>query len=72
LPYIRVLRLWKENYAWNHKALHDKYGPVVRVAPNLVTVTSTQAVHEIYGSGYKYPKSFFYSMMSKSFLLDTL
>ena len=36
-------------------SLHEKYGPVVRIAPNEVSFTSWTAVKEIYcsgGSGY--------------------
>jgi hypothetical protein len=43
--------------------LHQKYGPVVRIAPEEVSFTSAEAVKEIYcsgGSGYE--KSDFYDM----------
>jgi hypothetical protein len=44
-------------------ALHEKYGPVVRIAPNEVSFTSWPALKEIYcsgGSGYE--KSDFYNL----------
>ncbi|KAF5018363.1 hypothetical protein F66182_9650 [Fusarium sp. NRRL 66182] len=43
--------------------LHEKYGPVVRVAPNEVSFTSISALKEIYGSGGSgYDKTEFYNL----------
>ncbi|CRK12162.1 hypothetical protein BN1708_010358 [Verticillium longisporum] len=43
--------------------LHQKYGPVVRVAPDEVSYTSYDAVKEIYGSGGSgYDKTEFYDL----------
>lgn len=43
--------------------LHQKYGPVVRVAPNEVCFTSPAAMKEIYASGGSgYDKSDFYNL----------
>lgn len=36
-------------------ALHEKYGPVVRIAPNELTYTSATAFKEIYGNTHKMP-----------------
>ncbi|KAF3098978.1 hypothetical protein TWF102_004807 [Orbilia oligospora] len=47
--------------------LHRKYGPVVRLAPNEVSFTSTIAVKDIYtGSGREsgFPKGFLYAMFT--------
>ena len=44
-------------------ALHLKYGPVVRVAPDEVSFATREAVKEIYASsGSGYDKSSFYSL----------
>ncbi|CAM1502849.1 Fc.00g076250.m01.CDS01 [Cosmosporella sp. VM-42] len=44
-------------------ALHQKYGPVVRIAPNEVSFTSPAALKEIYGSGGSgYDKTEFYNL----------
>ncbi|KAK2594213.1 hypothetical protein QQS21_008055 [Conoideocrella luteorostrata] len=44
-------------------ALHEKYGPVVRIAPNEVSFTSWPALKEIYCSGGSgYDKSDFYNL----------
>ncbi|KAJ3522695.1 hypothetical protein NM208_g12750 [Fusarium decemcellulare] len=44
-------------------ALHKKYGPVVRIAPNEVSFTSAAALKEIYGSGGSgYDKTEFYDL----------
>ncbi|KAI0365355.1 cytochrome P450 [Pilatotrama ljubarskyi] len=47
---------------WIH-SLHQRYGPVVRVAPNEVSFAIREAVKEIYTSGGSgYDKSSFYSL----------
>lgn len=44
-------------------ALHLKYGPAVRIAPNEMSFTSYEAVKEIYGSsGSGYDKHEFYNL----------
>lgn len=46
-------------------ALHLRYGPVVRIAPNEVSFTSTAAVKEIYCSGGSgYDKTEFYNLFT--------
>ncbi|XP_044718082.1 cytochrome p450 domain-containing protein [Hirsutella rhossiliensis] len=60
-----VLR-WRElnagRTAYIHK-LHQRYGPVVRIAPNEVSFTSWPALKEIYCSGGSgYDKSSFYDL----------
>lgn len=64
--FTSVLLKWKEINAartlYIH-ALHNKYGPVVRIAPNEVSFTSWAALKEIYCSGGSgYDKSDFYDM----------
>ena len=69
-PYISnftsLLLKWHElkaNRTLYIHALHQKYGPVVRVAPNEVSFTSPAALKEIYGSGGSgYDKSDFYDL----------
>ena len=36
---------------------HKQYGPVVRIAPNEVSVASLQDTREVYGSRHRWPKS---------------
>lgn len=46
-------------------SLHEKYGPVVRIAPNELSFTSWAAVKEIYcSSGSGYDKSAFYDLFT--------
>jgi benzoate 4-monooxygenase len=40
--------------------LHRKYGPVVRIAPNHVSIASDQALKAVYGHGNGFLKSDFY------------
>lgn len=50
---------------WIH-SLHQKYGPVVRLAPNEVSFTSLEAVKEIYQSGGSgYDKTEFYDLFKQ-------
>jgi hypothetical protein len=42
--------------------LHQKYGPIVRVAPNTLSINDAQAVNTIYGIGTKFYKSPFYKL----------
>ncbi|KAG5982500.1 hypothetical protein E4U55_001836 [Claviceps digitariae] len=64
--FTSLLLKWKEINAvrtlYIH-ALHEKYGPVVRIAPNEVSFTSWAALKEIYCSGGSgYDKSHFYDL----------
>ncbi|KAG5989218.1 hypothetical protein E4U43_004543 [Claviceps pusilla] len=64
--FTSLLLKWEEIHAartlYIH-ALHDKYGPVVRIAPNEVSFTSWAALKEIYCSGGSgYDKSHFYDL----------
>ncbi|KAI9682446.1 MAG: hypothetical protein M1829_000238 [Trizodia sp. TS-e1964] len=43
-------------------ALHEKYGPVVRVAPNEVAFADAQAARTIYGQGTPFMKTRYYSV----------
>ncbi|KAI0671192.1 cytochrome P450 [Trametes maxima] len=54
---------------WIH-GLHERYGPVVRVAPNEVSFATREAAKEIYTSGGSgFDKSLFYSLFTN---FDTL
>ena len=44
-------------------ALHDKYGALVRTAPNEVSVSDVAAIKQIYRAGTKFYKSEWYSVM---------
>ena len=43
-------------------ALHQQYGPVVRISPNEVTFNSTSALRAIYGAGSGFERTDFYRM----------
>ena len=42
--------------------LHNLYGPVIRIAPNEVSIDSPEAVPKIYGIGKGFVKTGFYTM----------
>ncbi|EXJ57564.1 hypothetical protein A1O7_07912 [Cladophialophora yegresii CBS 114405] len=63
-----VSRLWKVWSTYNghteldHIALHKKYGPVVRTAPNEVSFGTCNAAKDIFAVGKGFHKTMFYSV----------
>ncbi|CAK7239412.1 MAG: hypothetical protein STHCBS139747_000842 [Sporothrix thermara] len=63
-----VSRLWKvvstasTNTHWQHIALHRKYGRVVRIAPNEVSIASPEAARLVLSAGKRFHKTDFYSV----------
>ena len=62
-PFIAsVSNLWKIMVVYagdmprRNVAVHEKYGPVVRIGPNHVSFASPQALHTIHGARLAYPK----------------
>lgn len=61
-------RLWMTKHSWDGDMnrtmidLHDRYGPLVRTAPNEVSVADSAAIKTIYGAGSKFRKSDWYSV----------
>ncbi|KAL7267191.1 hypothetical protein RUND412_010232, partial [Rhizina undulata] len=43
---------------------HKKYGPYVRVSPNMVTVNTKEGLKEIYGVNKNVQKAYFYHPVS--------
>nr|MCV5143096.1 cytochrome P450 [Escherichia coli] len=46
----------------DHIELHRKYGPVVRIAPNEVSVASPEAARTLLSAGKRFFKTPFYSV----------
>ncbi|KAH6844703.1 cytochrome P450 [Chaetomium sp. MPI-CAGE-AT-0009] len=63
----KISNLWKINAAaqaempWRNIALHRKYGPLVRIGPNMVSVNDPEAYPVINGFRRVFPKTRFYS-----------
>ena len=58
-------RIWSVYCGQHHLddlRMHAKYGKVVRVAPNLVSVTDTNEINQLYGITTKFIKSPFYDL----------
>ncbi|KAK7911226.1 hypothetical protein PG985_013707 [Apiospora marii] len=61
-------RLWKVwstvscNTQWDHIALHRRYGPVVRIAPNEVSLSSPRAARAVLSAGKHFYKTDFYTV----------
>ena len=62
-PFIAsISNLWKINAVYKgdmprrNMAVHQKYGPVVRIGPNHVSFASPQALHTIHSSRQAYAK----------------
>lgn len=47
----------------HHIRLHERYGPLVRLGPNNVSVGSPAAIPVLYNTRTRYPKSEFYPVM---------
>lgn len=56
----RMWRAYKGDYATHARRLHDKYGLVVRLAPNLLDIDIPELFHVIYGTDNKFLKSDLY------------
>jgi hypothetical protein len=54
--------VWRVWYTWNHRhekplvRLHERYGEVVRIAPNVLSFANPQAIKDIYGTHQNFPK----------------
>jgi hypothetical protein len=61
-------RLWKVlstasgHTHLDHVALHEKYGPVVRIAPNEVSISSPEAARTVLSAGKHFYKTDFYAV----------
>lgn len=64
--WARFTKLWyfrrvqKGGFEQDNIALHQKYGPVVRVAPNQYSISETAAIRTVYGTGSRFAKSGWY------------
>jgi hypothetical protein len=47
-------------FQYDEIALHKKYGPIVRVAPNMYSIDHPEVVKKVYGIGSKFAKSKWY------------
>ncbi|RFN52337.1 cytochrome p450 oxidoreductase [Fusarium flagelliforme] len=62
----RISRLWylwkvyRGNFHEENIRLHKKYGPLVRIGPNLVSADSSEAIKVLYAPGSKFPKGDWY------------
>ena len=57
--FSRLYRLWKisEGKAPNfYQSLHDQYGPIVRTAPQVVSISDPRSLATIYGINSKFVK----------------
>ena len=49
-----LVSTWK--YQWKMKELHEKYGPVVRIGPNLLDLDYPELIKTLYSTSGKYTK----------------
>lgn len=52
----RIGLVWKGNAHEEYKLLHEKYGPIVRTAPNVVDISDPTSIATIYGISSKFLK----------------
>jgi cytochrome P450 len=65
---VKVVR--ESNYHRVAQQLHAKYGSVVRIAPDEVSVSDLDGFRKIYGSGSRFPKSSFYGVFQGTRVFD--
>ncbi|OQD74277.1 hypothetical protein PENDEC_c011G00322 [Penicillium decumbens] len=53
-------RVQRGSFEHDNISLHQKYGPVVRVAPNQYSISEPAAIKTVYGTGSRYAKSAWY------------
>lgn len=52
----RFFLVWGRRPEITHIRLHEKFGPLVRLGPNVVSISDPEAIKTIYGLGGKYIK----------------
>jgi hypothetical protein len=55
----RLFQVWGRRPELWHNALHEKYGPVVRIGPKTVSISDPKAVQVVYAVNGGYIKSGF-------------
>ncbi|KAF5672609.1 cytochrome P450 monooxygenase [Fusarium circinatum] len=56
----RLYQVQTQRYQWTIKDLHNKYGPVVRIGPNLLDLDYPELIKTIYSTDGKWCKTEFY------------
>ena len=52
----KITAVYKKDMPQRNIAIHEKYGPVVRIGPYHVSCASPEALHIIHGSRQAFPK----------------
>lgn len=60
----RMLSVYNNHSQEDDILIHKKYGKIVRLGPNLLSITDTSEINTIYGIGTKFYKSGFYQLSS--------
>lgn len=60
----RILSVYNNKSHDEDIQLHQKYGNIVRLAPNLLSIADPVEINQIYGIGTKFYKSGFYNLSS--------
>ncbi|KAI0024608.1 cytochrome P450 [Xylariomycetidae sp. FL0641] len=59
----RLVWVKSGNAHWKHIALHEKYGDLVRIGPNTISIGDPRHLSSIYGIGANFKKSNFYRVL---------
>lgn len=60
----RILSVYNSNSHDGDIQLHRRYGKIVRLAPNLLSIADPAEINQIYGIGTSFYKSPFYNLSS--------
>jgi len=61
-PLPRIISAYRGHSHEDDLELHRKYGPIVRLAPNSISISDPSMINKIYGIGTKFIKSPFYEL----------
>lgn len=67
----RLYRVYKGRFTWEQIKLHRELGPVVRIAPRIVSIGDPKAIPIIYSLKQNFTKTAFYPIQSVSWKKQT-
>lgn len=54
--FYRLSMVWRGDAPSQYRRIHEKYGPIVRVGPNHVSIADPSMINTIYGIGTRFLK----------------
>jgi len=67
----RLYRVYRGRFTWEQIKLHRELGPIVRIAPHVISIGDPKAIPIIYPSKQTFTKTAFYPIQSVSWKKQT-